>query len=646
MGRFQERFSFLSLLLTVFFLLSSGYQEVIGDTITIKPGRFSHFTLHIPSTPIAGDSFIVRLQAYDIYNNLITDFNETGRDFETGVSGSAQVEPKVLKASNFRGGSALVSIRDKKAERITLSISEIGGTLPILTKEIVIRPNRADHFALQSPSQIKAGESFDLRVIVRDAFENIVVDDTGMGKDLKINIGGTGSLKSLDTGALNFRAGTATVRFLSEKVGEVAIEIYDPLSGSRGKSPSIRIVPAGLSSFSVQASKEAVAGEPFEVTITPLDNYGNPITNYDAIGDGVVLSSSGKGRIHPDRISPSGFKGGYVVAKVIYELAENIEIVATESNKKESGRSGPVKIKPAAPDHFIVITPETASAGQSFKLRIEAYDRFNNPIRDYNLVGGDVYLDTTGSGVLTPSFVPPSEFINGVAVVDAIYDRAESFSITARMALKREAVKIEEKKREVTKPEVVIPPVEKKIEPVPPKKVEEKPKPLPPVVKGKPKPEIKKEIAKKPEGIKKPEPKKAKKPEIKETKKPEPKEIKKPEPKKEVAKKETAIGSYEVTDIGIVESKKRAILVITSNGPLDHKTSLITKDGKRWLNLRVSPAVRKMEKTQRLKSSFVGDVILEEEGNVLSILLEVLSEAVTYETKRAKNSIVVTFTIK
>ena len=175
------------------------------------------------------------------------------------------------------------------------------------------------------------------------------------------------------------------------------------------------------------------------------------------------------------------------------------------------------------------------------------------------------------------------------------------------MAHRREAIKIEEKKEEVK------PPV-KKVELLPPKVAEEKPKPV--------LPKVKKEIAKKPE-----------------EKKPEPQEVKKPEPKKGVSR-----GPYEVSNIGIVESKKRAVVIVTSNGVLDHTASLVTKDGKRWLSLKVSPAVRKMEKKQRLKSSFVGDVVLEEEKDVLNIMLEILPEKVKYETKISRNSITVTFT--
>ncbi|MEK6693355.1 MAG: hypothetical protein AABY44_08020 [Nitrospirota bacterium] len=639
----HKRFLFL-LILSLFCLFLSGYHDLKAATITVKPGKFSHFTVQIPPAPIAGENIVVRLQSYDMYNNLITDFNETGREFEIRVSGSAKAEPKVLSPSNFLGGSAAINIRDKKAETITFSVLETGGNVPILSKEIIIKPNRLDNFVLQTPNQVKAGDTFDVRIVARDSFENMIKDDAGIGKDFRINTTGTGGLKYLDSGALNFKSGVATARFLSGKAGEVIIDVYDPYSGIRGKSSSINILPGAMSALNVQAPKDGIAGNPFEIIITAHDKIGNPVTNYNTTGDGVQLTSTGKGKVYPDRISPSEFKGGNAVVKVTYEVAENIEVVATESNKKESGKSGTVRIRPATPDHFIVVTPETASAGQGFKLRIEAYDRFKNVVRDYNLIGGEVYISITGTGTFTPSTVSPSEFANGIAVVNATYDKAESFSINAKMGPKTEGAREEVKKEK--KVEAAKPPAEKKVEPAPAKKVEEKPKPAQPEVKKKPKPEVKPKTEVKKDVEKKPEPKESKKPETKVAKKIETAEAKKAEPKKEIAKKEAVHGPYEVSDIGIIESKKRAILMVTSNGPVDHKSSLVTKEGKKWLNLKVTPAVRKMEKIQRLKSSFVGDVIIEEEGSTISIMFEILPENVTYESKRSKNSIVVTFTLQ
>jgi hypothetical protein len=44
--------------------------------------------------------------------------------------------------------------------------------------------------------------------------------------------------------------------------------------------------------------------------------------------------------------------------------------------------------------------------------------------------------------MLSPKRVPASEFVNGVASVDVVYDKAESFAVSASMAPKKEERKI------------------------------------------------------------------------------------------------------------------------------------------------------------------------------------------------------------
>ena len=114
------------------------------------------------------------------------------------------------------------------------------------------------------------------------------------------------------------------------------------------------------------------------------------------------------------------------------------------------------------------------------------YDRFKNSVRNYNLTGNDVYLNATGTGVLVPKMVHASEFVNGVASVDVVYDKAESFAISASMSPKKEEKKItvKEQKKEVSVPAAVKSP-EKPAAPKP--KAIEKPKvEKPAAVEGKP----------------------------------------------------------------------------------------------------------------------------------------------------------------
>ncbi len=73
---------------------------------------------------------------------------------------------------------------------------------------------------------------------------------------------------------------------------------------------------------------------------------------------------------------------------------------------------------------------------------------------NYNLYGSTVILKTSGSGSITPNKIPPSEFINGVATVEVMYDKAEKFNIFATLEEKEipsTEIKTTEKKSRKTK---------------------------------------------------------------------------------------------------------------------------------------------------------------------------------------------------
>ena len=525
-------------LLFVFTLIPC--SPAVAGTVVIKPGQFDHFTLQMPERAVAGENFVIKVSVYDANNNLITNFSETSKEFKVDVSGAATSQPSVLSASAFSGGIANVLVNNKKAEKTTFSIRESGGTVPVISRDITVVPNKLDHFSLQAPGSVIAGNAFEIKVAARDMFDNMV-SDVDIGKNIKITSTGTSSVKVLGRGALDFRSGLATAVFSAEKTGDVVIELQDITSGSRGKTQGIQVTPAALASFKLQAPKAAVAGEPFELLIAAYDMYNNLLTNYSSSGSGIKLTSTGSSMIEPASVNPSAFRNGQSTVKVIYEKAEEIQIVAREANRDQSGKTAEIQIANAAPDHFVVITPDTAVSGRKFKVKIEAYDRFNNLAKDFNLVGNDVVLSASGSGTLSPSKIFPPDFTNGVAVADVMYDKAESFQINARMASDKAPGRISISEREEKTQVAHVPPppaemrdVRKAQEPEPQTaRAKETKEELRQAKAERPqqKPEPKKETAKK-ETPKKAEAKK-------EVTKKEPKKEAETQPKKE-AKKETA----------------------------------------------------------------------------------------------------------
>lgn len=602
----------IAISLPTLFFLSISY----AGTIIIKPGKFDHFTLHVPERIIAGESFVIKAQVYDSHNNMITNFLESGKEFKVVLTGSANAQPSHLGPSSFPGGVTNITVTDKKAETIVFSIYEVGGTVPVISKEMVVYPNKLDHFVVDAPTSVIAGNSFDARIIAKDVFDNTVSDTEMMGKNVKVASRGLSSLKVIVTSLPDFKIGTASVSLVAEKIGNVAIEVQEVSTGSKGRSQDIIVNAAALSYFKLYSPKEAVAGEPFEITVAAYDTYGNPI-NYALNGNGVVLQSTGRSMIEPSFIKPLEFKNNEAAIKVIYEKAEEINIIAREHNKNQEGKSNLIKVNPTVADHFVVITPDAAISGLPFKIKVEAYDRYDNPVKNYNLTGSNVDLQTTGTGILSPSVISPSEFIDGVALVEIVYDKAESFSISAIMAHMKAAERITIKEKE---------PIKKPIEPtqapkpsvVAKKKIEKREK--------REKPEAEKEAAK--------------------TKKPIVKEAKKEEPKKELKKELKQ--PFIVNNVSIIEAKEKAMLVIhvaPSDRQLEYKEEIESRFNKEWLKIRLKPAIRKTERSLKFKSKFIGEVILEEdksEQDVLNVYVELIPSEVTFDVASVKNSLVVT----
>jgi len=677
-GRF-----FLGIFLVVS-LISAISHQAQGGTVVVKPGQFDHFTVQLPDKAVAGENFIVKVQAYDLNNNLITNFIDTGKEFRIDAGGSAVVQPLTLSAASFSGGTASISINSRKAEKVVFSIREVGGTVPVISREVLVVPNKLEHFILQAPASVRAGAKFDIRIIAKDLFDN-TVDDVEIGRNLKVTTSGTASPGMIGGSGIDFKNGTAVATFVSEKAGSSLIELQELTSGSRGRSNEVAVTPAGLSLFKVQAPKTAVAGEAFDLIISAYDAYDNLIDSYSSSGAGATLMTTGNTKIEPSSLAPSDFKNGQALVKAVYEKAEDIVVMVKDVNSDKSGRTGDIQITNAAPDHFVVVTPDSAVSGQRFKIKIEAYDRFNNIARNYNLAGNEVVLSTSGTSFITPSVILPTEFMNGIAVVDVLYDRAESFTISAKMIGEKRQGKLtvsdKEQSREVPHQRIVTQVVEKPLKPEHKKSEVKRPEPKKEVVsrteekkpdeeatrrsaeqkREKPvKPEVKqaeqRPVEQKQEkprhtekAVEEPKPSKPAKPvELakKEEKKPE---IKKPESKKPELKPELKTDQLTaVSKIAAIEAKNKAMLVINLSdvqSQFEYRDTVETRAGKEWLKLALKPAVRKTEKSFKFKSSFVGDVLVEEDRsgqNAVNVYIELLPAGVTFDIERIRNTLIVT----
>ena len=155
--------------------------------------------------------------------------------------------------------------------------------------------------------------------------------------------------------------------------------------------------------------------------------------DYSISGNGVNLISTGQNKLAPSSVSRAEFKGSQTTVAAKYERAEDIALIVKEKDDKQEGRSNLIKIKNSSPEQFVVTTPDEITAGDEFNIKIEIYDRYKNPVKNFNVIGGNVRLSASGTGLLSPNIVSFQSFVEGIANVKVVYDKAESFIISADM---------------------------------------------------------------------------------------------------------------------------------------------------------------------------------------------------------------------
>ncbi|HMK44362.1 MAG TPA: hypothetical protein VK445_09515 [Dissulfurispiraceae bacterium] len=562
----------------------------------MQPGKFDHFDLKLPQKLSAGEKVTVEVTAVDAFNNIISNFADSRRDFMVSASGACSVTPASLPSTAFIKGTAVITLRDTAAETFTLTILESGSTVPLQVRDIQVVPGKLNSLVVRGPRAIPANEKFDIKIVAVDAFGNTVTEPI-YGKNLNLLFKG-GADPRIAGDLSDFKNGVGTVSLVSEKAGKFTVEVRDLVTGGSGSSEWIEVVNSALASFKVIVPKEIIAGEPFDVSIAAVDAYGNIVKNYSSVGSGVNVATFGCTKPFPSTISAYEFANGQAKTTLRYDTTEgthDITLTVTEMNRKNYGTSDMIKVVPQIPTKYEVANPESAVAGQKFRIKITAYNQIGNPIKNYNLIGPDIALNATGSGKLTPSRIPASEFVNGTALVDVQYNRSEAFTI---MAEPIQPVRQVEKKA-----------AEKAIQP-------EKEQ----VPARKPEAEAKSRIMKTPA----------------------------PQPQVEQVVK---IGTLDITGISLVETQKTSVVTIhvpglVANAKIKYAARPVVIAGKKWIVVSISPAASKVVEPVRFDSPTVGKVLIEdnpENAGPILIKIENLKSA-KFKLARNDKALVVTLT--
>jgi hypothetical protein len=262
---------------------------------------------------------------------------------------------------------------------------------------IAVIPAAADHLLVTpSVSATVAGAPFDITVTVQDAYNNTVSDYTGTvmfssADPYGASLPSAYSFSPADGGVHTF-LGAVTLY----TAGTWAVTALDTTNPALTGTVLIAVTPASADHFSLTSSvNTAVAGTPFDMTVTAQDAYNNTVTNY--AGTVTFSSPDPYSATLPAAYTFSAADGGvrtFPGSATLYTVGVWDLTVTDSANTALTGKTD-VLITPAAASHFVILAPSRVTAGIPFGIIMEAMDPYGNV--DTNYVtdpSGVVHLST------------------------------------------------------------------------------------------------------------------------------------------------------------------------------------------------------------------------------------------------------------
>jgi hypothetical protein len=280
----------------------------------------------------------------------------------------------------------------------------------------------ADHFVVSAPATVTSFNTYTLTVTAEDNTNTI---DTGYSGT--VHLTSTDSIAAFPTNDFTLVNGTLDVNFALKVAGTQTITATDTVDSSiTGTSNDITVNPGATTHFGVSVPATAIAGGPFDVTVSAYDLAGNVTPAYTGTVH-FTTSDVGSGTAVPSNYAfVSGDNGVHTFTSgVTLVTAGSQSVTATDTSDSTITGTGNVTVSAAAATHYTVSAPNTATAGSAFSFTVTAQDQFNNTDTNY---GGTVDFTSTDGAAVLPS---NSTLSNGTGTFAATLDTAGNQTITA-----------------------------------------------------------------------------------------------------------------------------------------------------------------------------------------------------------------------
>jgi S-adenosylmethionine hydrolase len=259
-------------------------------------------------------------------------------------------------------------------------------------------PLVADHFTLSAPASTTAGQTVSLTLTAWDHYGNIATGYTGTvtfaSSDPQATLPARYTFTAADNGTHTFDAALPTA-------GAQSIKVTDPTGVVIGAYAGLVVNPAPAVALLVSAPSSVTAGNPFTITVSAMDPYGNVDTNYNGT---VTFTSSDAypGVLPGDYSFTAADNGTHTFAGVTLFSAGAQTLTTQDTANGPITGSATVAVVAAPADHFLITSPSTAVSGTPFDVTVTALDPYGNV--DTNYAGTTTWASSDADqGVVLPA---------------------------------------------------------------------------------------------------------------------------------------------------------------------------------------------------------------------------------------------------
>jgi hypothetical protein len=334
---------------------------------------------------VAGQATAFTVIAQDENNNTVTDYTGTIQ-FNT-LDGLATFPAPYTFTIGDQGVhvfEATWATAGLQAVRVVdVSSLDLHGS----TGGVLVAAGALHHFDFVAPHSVKAGQLFRVAAIPKDEFGNTIWNYTG-SVNIASSDGDYDYRHHVTFGPQN--RGHETFGVILWTPGHQQIRLTNDGDADFYGSFRVRVAPGEFAGLSVTNALNTVAGEETELTVTAIDSFGNPITDFTGT---VYFHSSDPNAILPESYTFTGAEQGSKTFTAILKTAGQ-HAIRVSDGVEGNGMfgAGQFTVAAAALDHFVVVAPANAVAGRPFDVTVTAMDEFGNVVTDYT---GTINLNAT-----------------------------------------------------------------------------------------------------------------------------------------------------------------------------------------------------------------------------------------------------------